>query len=123
MTKVSTTATYRIPGIYEPIEYIVETHTICDECESTDISYEADAHLPEAVSNGFANVSFISFFGFIVLALGAMLLGTFKYNIWICGLGIFSVINFLLFTFLTIFVERNNNKNPKCNNCGNEHIT
>lgn len=123
MTKVSTTDFYRIPGIYEPIEYVVETHTVCDECGSADISYKADAHLPETVDNGFAMVFYISFFGSIVLGLGVMVLSIYKYDIWICGLGLFSVIDFLVFGFLTSFVERNNNKNPKCNNCGNEHIT
>ena len=51
MTKVSTTGTYTIPGVYEPIEYIVETHTVCDACGSADIRYKGRAHLP-AWGNG-----------------------------------------------------------------------
>jgi hypothetical protein len=123
MTKVSTTASYRIPGVYEPIEYIVETHTICDKCGSSDISYKANAHLPEAVSNGFAVVFFMSLCGFIALGFGAMALKLYKYNFIIFGIGLMSVIDISVFLCLTAFVERNNGKNPKCNECGNEHIT
>ena len=123
MTKVSTTASYRIPGIYEPIEYVVETHTICDKCGSADISYKANAHLPEAVSNGFTLVFFISLFGFIALGFGVIALRLYKYNFIIFGMGLISVIDILVFSCLTAFVERNNDKNPKCNECGNEHIT
>jgi hypothetical protein len=123
MTKVSTTASYRIPGVYEPIEYIVETHTICDTCGSANISYKANAHLPEAVSNGFALVFFISLFGFIALGFGAILFRLYKYNFIIFGIGVISVIDILVFSCITAFVERNNNKEPKCNTCGNEHIT
>jgi hypothetical protein len=123
MTKVGTTDSYRIPGIYEPMEYIVEMHTICDECGSTDISYKGDAHLPEAVRTVFVMVFFISLLGFIGLAFGAMALRLFKYNLILCGIGMISVIDILVFSFLTDFIERNNDKNPKCNKCGNEHIT
>jgi hypothetical protein len=123
MTKVSTTASYTIPGVYEPIEYIVETHTICDECGSADISYKGNAHLPEAVNRVFRIVFFISLLGFIVLAFGAIVFRFFKYNLIIFGIGMISVIAILVFSCLTIFIERNNNKNSKCNKCGSEHIT
>ena len=124
MTKVSTKASYRIPGVYEPIEYVVETHTICDKCGSADIRYKANAHLPEAVSNGFAIVFFVALFGSIALGLGAIILRFYKYNVMVFATGIMiSVVDILVFSCLTAFIERNNDKNPKCNACGNEHIT
>ncbi len=117
MTKVSTTGSYRIPGVYEPIEYIVETHTICDECGSADISYKGNAHVPDSVNGVFSLVIIVSFYG-------AVILGLITHNQIICGgLGMTSVIALVVFSCLTGFVERNNYKNPKCNKCGNEHIT
>jgi len=123
MTKVSITDSYRIPGIYEPIEYIVETHTICDKCGSADISYKGNAHLPGLVNLGFSLVSILAFYGGLLLAFGEMLLGFFKYNHVIYGLWIVSGIALIVFWCLTAFVERNNSKNPKCSKCGNERIT
>jgi hypothetical protein len=123
LTKVSKTDFYRIPGVYEPIEYVVETHTICDVCGSADIGYKADAHVPEFLSNILCSLLWVSLLGFIILALGASVLGIFKYNRMIFGIGMISVVDFLLFSCLTSIVERNNTKNPKCRKCGNEHIT
>lgn len=117
MTKVGTTATYRIPGVYEPIEYIVETHTICDECGSSDIGYKGNAHVPDSVTGVFTIVIIVSFYG-------AVIIGLITHSQIICaGLGTLSVITLLIFVCLTSYVERNNSKNPKCNKCGNEHIT
>ena len=123
MTKVSTTDTYTIPGVYEPIEYIVETHTICDVCGSSDISYKRNAHLPFMVERLFSIIILISFCGAVAIALGLMLLGNFNYNRIIFGLGLISVLAFLAYGGLTVYVERDNGKNPKCNACGNKHIT
>lgn len=123
MTKVSKTDSYRIPGVYEPIEYVVEAHTICDKCGSADISYKRNAHLPASVNGGFTLVIILSFYGGVVLSFGEMLLGFFNYNLIIFGLWIISIIAFIVFCFLTAYVERDNGKNPKCNKCGNERIT
>ena len=78
MTKVSTTASSRIPGIYEPIEYVVETHTVCDECGSSDISYKGNSHAPKSLHGIFSLVIMVSFYGSIVL-------GFLPYNLKICG--------------------------------------
>ena len=123
MTKVSTTGSYRIPGIYEPIEYIVETHTICDKCGSGDISYKANAYVPGFINGVFSLIIILSFCGFFISGIGGMILRIFKYNLIVFGSLITFVIAFFVFGFLTAFVERNNNKNQKCNKCGNEHIT
>jgi hypothetical protein len=123
MTKVSKTDFYRLPGIYEPIEYVVETHTICDVCGSADIGYKGNAHLPEYLSNILSLLWGVSLFGSILLGLGAMALGIFKYNRIIFGIGIVSVVDLLVYICLTCIVERDNNKNPKCRKCGNERIT
>jgi hypothetical protein len=123
MTKVSTTASYRIPGIYEPIEYIVETHTICDECGSANISYKGSAHLPAIVNEWFSLVILLCFYGGVFLTFIESLFGLLKYNWIIWGLWIISIVALIVFFCLTTYVERNNNKNPKCNVCGNEHIT
>jgi hypothetical protein len=123
MTRVSTTGTYHIPGVYEPIEYVVETHTVCDECGSSDIGYQRSSHLPAPVVGGFSLVIGLCFYGGVVTALGEMLSGVFKYNQIIWGLWIISAVTFTAFCCLSAFVERNNAKNPKCNTCGNEHIT
>ena len=123
MTKVSTTATYRIPGIYEPIEYIVETHTICDECGSVDISYKGNAHLPASANGWFSLIIILFFYGGIFIAFIESLFDLLKYNWIIWGLWIISLVALIVFCSLTAYVERNNNKNPKCNNCGNQHIT
>jgi hypothetical protein len=117
MTKVSTTDTYRIPGIYEPIEYIVETHTVCDVCGSADISYKGNAHLSESTTLTFTLVIMVSFYG-------SILLGLITSNLEICGgLGIVSVASLMIYILLSNYVERDNNKEPRCNQCGNENIT
>jgi ribosomal protein L37E len=117
MTKVSTTGSYRIAGVYEPIEYIIETHTVCDECGSTDISYKGNAHVPNSVNGVFTIIIIVSFYG-------AAIFGFITHNLRICGgVGLTSLIALVLYIGLTSYVERNNNKNPKCNKCGNEHIT
>ncbi len=117
MTKVSTKASYRIPGVYEPFEYFVETHTICDKCGSTDIRYKGNAHVPATVNGVFSIVIIVSFYG-------AVILGLITYNLKIFGgLGLLSIIALLVFSCLTSYIERNNHKSPKCNNCGNEQIT
>lgn len=117
MTKVSTTDSYRIPGVYEPIEYIVETHTICDVCGSADIRYKGNAHVPASVNGAFSLVIIVSFYG-------AILLGLITHNMNICaGAGMISVIALAIFLCLTLYVERDNHKSPRCNQCGNEHIT
>jgi len=123
MTRVRTIDTCRIPGIYEPVEYIVETHTICDQCGSANIRYQGNAHLPKSVNLAFTIVILISFWGSIVLALGAGIFRVWKYNWIIYSLGMISVVVLIVFRCLSGFVERNNHKNPKCNQCGNEHIT
>lgn len=116
MTKIIETDTYRIPGIYEPIEYVVKTYTICDKCGSADIRNKSNAHLPASIIGGFSLVIVVSFIGGIVLAFGKMLMG-------FIGVWIISLVTFIAFGCLTGYVELNNNKNPKCNACGNEHIT
>ncbi len=117
MTKVTETATYRMPGVYEPIEYIAKTYTICDECGSTDIRYKGNAHVPVFVNGVFSIVIIVSFYGGCILGLITHDLKIFG------GLVMLSVIAFLAYMCLTSFIERNNHKNPKCNQCGNEHIT
>ena len=123
MTKVSTTEFIRIPGIYEPIERVVETHTICDQCGSAEISFEANAHLPLAVEQVFSLIFPVSLFAFIALGLAAMMLRIYKYIPIICGIGMIAPIDMLVYSCLLSIVERNNNKNPRCNECGNVHIT
>ncbi len=117
MTKVTETSTYRIPGVYEPIEYIAKTYTICDKCGSTDIRYKGNAHVPGFVNGVFSIVIIVSFFGGCILGLITHNLNIFG------GLIILSIIALFIFMGLISFIERNNHKNPQCNQCGNEHIT
>lgn len=123
MTKVRTIDTCHIPGVYEPVEYIVETHTICDQCGSADIRYKGNAHLPASVNGWFSLVIIGSFYGGLLLFFCEGLFSVFKYNWIVFGLWAISLFTLIVFCCLTAYIERNNKKNPKCNACGNEHIT
>ncbi len=117
MTRITETAFTRIAGVYEPVEYVARTYTICDACGSEDISYKANAHLPDRVTGVLSIVIFVSFYG-------GLILGLITHSLKILGgLVMMSIITFLIYYCLASYIERNNHKNPKCNQCGNTHIT
>jgi len=113
MTIVKATDSYRVAGVYEPIEYTVERR-ICDECKSSDIS-EMGNHVSVSINGAFTLVIIVSFYG-------ALIVGAITHDVGICGgIGMVSVIALLILLCWSSYVERNNYW--KCNTCGNEHIT
>lgn len=116
MTKIRSTETYRIPGIYEPIEYTVE-HIVCDECGTSDIHYQR-VHESRFV-DGVLSVLLIAA---IVFFYGAIVVGFITHRIELCwGTGMISVVALLIHYCLSSYGERDNYY--QCNKCGNEHIT
>jgi hypothetical protein len=109
MAKVSKTDFYRIPGVYEPVEYVVETYPACDQCGSTNLCYRGNAHIP-AFANVCQSVTILSFFGTVIVWF-------ITHNILICGaLGMISIIAFLNCLFLVSYIGHN----TVCKNCGSQ---
>ena len=113
MVKANRTESYRIAGIYEPIEYTVE-YRICDICGAEDI-VEVGKHLSSFVNGAFS-------FVIIALSLISVIGGIITSSLRLCGgLALFAIIVLVSLLSLTKFVERNNHF--RCNKCGNEHVT
>ena len=113
MATAKTTESYRIAGVYEPIEYTIE-YKVCDECGASDIC-EVGSHVSGSINGAFSVVIIMSFYGTFIL-------GLITFDLQLCdGLGMLSVVALILYLSLMKYVERNNHL--KCNKCGNEHIT
>lgn len=107
----------RIPGIYEPIERIIE-YTVCDKCGSDDIACIENKPAPEfsgRVNGAFSIIIIGSFYGGVIIGLLT------QSAVIFCGLGSIALLAVVLYGLLTYPFGRHSTY--KCNQCGNEDIT